>query len=127
MISATQRALLLFRDEFLKKVICKPSDRVVYVTTYHPALPSYSNILTKAWKIMSKDNSMKEVFPKPLMVAYKKQRYSSLQSLLIKTKLPEQRTRRKLAGSRKCNRSGCGACLFMLSTEFVARPVLSED
>ena len=117
--SVIQRALLLSRDECLKKVIRKPSDRVVYVTTYHPALPSYTNILTKAWKIMSKDNSMKEVFPKPPMVAYKQPRNSSLQSLLIKTKLPEQRTRRKLAGSRKCNRSGCGTYPFMLSTDRV--------
>lgn len=62
---------------------------------------------------------MKEVFPKPPMVAYKQPRNSSLRSLLVKTKLPEQRSRRKLAGSRKCNRSGCGTCPFMVCTERV--------
>ena len=45
---AINRSLQLSRTECLKKVVRKPSNRVVYVTTYHPALPSYSKILDRA-------------------------------------------------------------------------------
>ena len=54
----------------MKKVVQKLSNRVVFATMYHPALLSYSSILTKAWKVMIKDIYMKEDFEKPFMVAY---------------------------------------------------------
>ena len=109
--SAFDRALLLTRENCLKKVVQKPNNRVVFTTTYHPALPSFSSILTKAWKVMVKDNHMKEVFDKPL-VAYRQARKSSLRSLLVKTKLPQvKRANRTRAGMKKCNK--CNCCPFI--------------
>ena len=65
------------RAEVLKKVVAEKTDRVVFVTTFHPALPSVSNILNKAWKVMNKDSHMKDVFPSPPMIAFKQARNSS--------------------------------------------------
>jgi len=103
----------------MKKVEKKPSNRVVFATTYHPALPSYSSMLTKAWKVMTKDNYMKEVFSKPL-VAYRQPRNSSLRSLLVKTRLPQdRRASRTKAGMRRCNNNNCNCCPFVLETDKV--------
>ena len=59
--NAINRSLQLSRTECLKKVARNPSNRVVYVTTYHPVLPSYSKILNRAWKVMVKDPYLKDV------------------------------------------------------------------
>ena len=51
------------------------------------------------------------------MFAYRQPRNSSLQSL-VKTNLPkETRSRRTLAGMKKCNRYGCNTCQFLHTTE----------
>ena len=78
------------RKECLKKVTKRETERVVFSTDYHPALPSFKNILTEAWKVMTKDNYMKGVFPKPPMIAYRQAKNSSLRNLLVKAKLPDQ-------------------------------------
>ena len=104
----------------MKKDVRKPSNRGVYVTTYHPALPSYSKILNRAWKVMVKDPYLKDVFKKPPMVAYRQPRNSSLQSLLVKTKLAkETRSRRTRVVMKKCNRHGCNTCPLLHTTEKV--------
>ena len=118
--SATTRALTLSRTECLKKVTKKRLKRPVFATTFHPALPSMSNILTKAWKVMVKDTEMKEVFPLPPLTAYRQPKNSSLKSLLVKTKLPEQRRpSRQTAGMKRCNRAKCNACPFITTTNKV--------
>jgi len=86
--SAIFRALLIPRAEAWKKVLAEKTNRVVFVTTFHPALPSIFNILNKAWKVMTKDSCIKDVFPSPPMIAFKQARNSTLRNLLVKTKLP---------------------------------------
>ena len=106
--SAIARALLIPRAESLKKLVAEKMNRVVFVTTFHPALPSLSNILNKAWKVMSKYSYLKDVFPSPPMIAFKRARNSSLRNLLVKTKLPEYpRDRRKIVGMKKCRKASC--------------------
>ena len=83
-------------------------NRVVFVATFHPALPSISNILNKAWKVMNKYSYLKDVFPSPPMIAFKRTRNSSLRNLLVKTKLPEStRDRRMIVGMKKCRKASC--------------------
>ena len=115
--NAIKRALELDRKECLKKVTKRETERVVFSTDYHPALPSFKNILTEAWKVMTKDNYMKGVFPKPPMIAYRQAKNSSLRNLLVKAKLPDQsKPMRKKAGMKKCRTSKCKACPFIKET-----------
>jgi len=66
---------------------------------------------------MVKDSYLKDVFKNPPMVSYRQPRNSSLQSLLVKTKLPkETRSRRTLVGMKKCNRYWCNTCPFLHTT-----------
>jgi peptide-methionine (R)-S-oxide reductase len=117
---AISRALTIPRSEALKKVTKKKMERVVYTTTYHPALPSYSSILKSAWKVMIQDSHLKEVFPKPPMVAYRQPKQSSLKELLVKTKLPDSgREQRILKGMKKCNIPKCNTCPFIHETQSV--------
>ena len=111
--NAIQRALLINRDEALKKVEVKRVDRVVFPLDYHPALPSISKFIKKAHNTMIKDPYLKEIFPKPPMVAYR--RTQSLKDLLIRAKLtkPNQRSSRHLKGMKKCLQPSCACCPFV--------------
>ena len=106
--SAIARALLIPRAEALKKLVAEKMNRVVFVTTFHPALPFISNILNKAWKVMTNDSYLKDVFPSPPMIAFKQARNSSLRNLLVKAKLPKlTRNRRMIVGMNKCRKTNC--------------------
>ena len=91
----------------------KENDRPVFVITYNPALPSLSQILKKHWKVMIKDPYLKEVFPAPPMVAYR--RAKNLRDKLVKAKVPPPsiRKKRQLNGMKPCNKSGCEVCPFV--------------
>ena len=90
---AITKALDMNRDEALEKREKKSNDRIPFVITYHPALPSISTILRQGWKVMTKDEHLKKVFPQPPMVAYRQPKNSSLRQLLVKSKLPEREKR----------------------------------
>jgi len=106
---AITKALEMDRDEALEKREKKSTDRIPFVITYHPALPSISSILRQGWKVMSKDEHLKKVFPQPPMVAYRQPKNSSLRQLLVKSKLPE-REQRLIKGMKRCNQQGCNTC-----------------
>ena len=114
--SALTRASLVDRNEALMKVQQTPNNRTVFALDYHPALPSISNTLKSSWNLMVKDPYLKEVFPKPPMVAYRKAPKSSLRELLVQAKVPpppSRYTRRVQTGMKKCNKSACPACPFV--------------
>ena len=91
------------RQEALKKVEKKESsNREAMVITYHPNLPSVSNIVKKHWHVMINDNpKLKRCFLAPSVVAYR--RSKNLRDHLIKAKLPSRKTSgRKKNGFTKC-------------------------
>ena len=117
--SSIERALLVPRDEALKKVNKKSTKRPVFVLNYHPALPSISQILRQAWRTMIRDPYLEKVFPKPPMVAYRKPRGSSLRDKLVKAKIPtSSRTSRSKNGMKKCNDFNCKMCPFVEENTF---------
>ena len=62
---------------------------------------------------MTKDPRLKEIFPVPPMVAYK--RPKNIRDTLIRSKVPQAthtRPKRKIAGMKKCNK--CGVCSFIM-------------
>jgi peptide-methionine (R)-S-oxide reductase len=118
--NSIEKASQLDRSEIIKKVVKTPSDRVVLALTYHPKLPSVSNIIKKHWPTMSKDQNTKEMFPLPPMIAFKQS--PNLKSKLCQAKLPNsrQRQQRLLTGIKPCNKP-CGICPYILkSNEFIS-------
>ena len=115
---AINKAKQIDRQEALKKKEKKKSSRIPFVITYHPALPSVSNILNRAWRIMIKNEHMKKVFKEPPMVAYRQPKNSSLRQLLVKAKLPV-REKRKNPGMKKCLKPGCNTCPFVVETKTI--------
>ena len=71
---ALERAKLVPREEALKRVEKGQSERVVFALEYHPALPDIKKILHRDWVAMTKDPCLKQAFPKPPMVAFKRPR-----------------------------------------------------
>ena len=84
---AKEKTLTMSRKEALKYNPQKENDRTIFVLTYNPALPSVSKILQKHWRVMVTDPNLKQVFPKPPMVAFR--RPKNLRDKLIKAKLPK--------------------------------------
>ena len=70
--NAIEKARKLERTEALKRVPKKENDRVVFVLDFNPCLPSVSKIVQSAWRVMTQDPMMKKIFPKPMMVAFRR-------------------------------------------------------
>ena len=116
--AAIDRARNIPRLEALKKVVkCKTSERPVFVIHYDPRLPSVNNIIKKHYRVMTQDPKMKEVFPEPPIIAYKRQK--NLREALIRAKVPPayNRPKRKLPGMKKCN--NCVYCPYIMTGDHV--------
>ena len=111
--SAINKARSIPRNEALKKVYReKTTSRPVFVMHYDPRLPSIPAIVRKHWRTMTLDPRLKEIFPDPPLVAYK--RPKNVRDTLIRSKVPpgmSGRPRRELKGMKKCNK--CGVCSFV--------------
>ena len=112
--AAIDKAVKIPRAEAIKKVIRNQDpDRVVFVVTYDPRLPSISHILHKHYCTMIiTDPSLKEIFPKPPIVAYK--RPPTIGDKLIQYKVPKQNNRRSLRqvkGMKRC--LNCANCPYV--------------
>ena len=61
---------------------------------------------------MIQDQKLKEIFPEPPLVAYKKQK--NIRQKLIRSKVPPEprRPKRKLPGMKRCN--GCTYCPYIM-------------
>ena len=111
--AATDRARQVTREEALKRVFKeKTSQRPVFVITFDPRLPSISSIISKHWRTMIKDPHLKETFPLPPLVAYK--RPKNIRDKAIRSKVyppPSLRPKREIVGMKKCNK--CPICPFV--------------
>ena len=104
--SAKAKIDLVTREEALKRVVREPNKRKCFVTEYHPSLPSMGKILRKHWAVMvERDGRLRECFPQPSMVAYKKGK--SLKDLLCRAQMPTV-ARRSLRQQQKQGFSWCG-------------------
>jgi hypothetical protein len=118
--NAIEKVSKLNRTEVLQKVNKPKTDRVVLAITYHPKLPSISNIIKKHWQTMSRDPKTKEIFKQPPMIAFKQP--PNLKRKLCQAKLPQQKLhqKRQLTGIKPCNKP-CGICPYVLkSKEFIS-------
>ena len=84
------------------------------MVTYNPALPSVSHILQKHWRVMATDPYLKQVFPLPPMVAFR--RPQNLKEKLVRAKVPPpppKREKREVVGMKRCNEQKCETCPFV--------------
>ena len=92
-----------------------PHERPIFLATFDQRLPDISSILNKHWRSMTRmDPHLKEVFPKPPMIAYKRQRNIRDFTVRAKVSSPKrQYEKRILHGMKRCNKP-CPACPFIL-------------
>ena len=85
-----------------------------------PALAFPVKGVQKHWRSMTyMDPYLKEVFPEPPLVAYKRQK--SIRDFLIRAKIPKKlnsRPQRNIPGMFKCNKQ-CHLCPFIKETKEV--------
>ena len=105
--SAIDKARLIPRKKALKKVNKnKQSKGPVFAITFDPRLPPMGNIEAKHWRSMtSKDSYLAEVFKRPPLVAFKRQK--NLRQYLFRAKVPieQNRPKRLIKGMTKCGES----------------------
>jgi hypothetical protein len=86
-----------------------------------PVQPTFcvSHIINKHWRSMTMNPLMKEIFPQPPMVGFRQP--PNLKKTLCYAKVPEQigRINRIQAGLKKCNKSGCRTCPFIVQSNTV--------
>ena len=98
---ALEKARSIPRQRALERVIKSKANskrRPVLSIEYHPALPPLSKILQKHWRVMVQDPHLKDAFPLPPMVAYR--RPPNLKDKLVRAKVPPAyaRPKRKTLG-----------------------------
>ena len=117
--AAIARASAIPREKALTKVLKGAEERrPIMVVTYDPRLPAIPALLAKHWRAMVRDDPyLREVFPKPPLTAYRRQK--TTRDLIIKAKIPQEpsrRSERTLVGMKKCNRP-CPICPWVIETK----------
>ena len=103
--AAISKARSIPREVAIRRVAREhtQSRRPVFVVSWDPRLPSVSAMTQKHWrKMTSQDQLMKDTFPEPPLVAYKRQK--NLGDFLIRAKVNPKNNRksnRKLRGMKK--------------------------
>ena len=90
------------------------TDRPVYVALYDPRLPLISKITQKHHRSMvCRDQYLKDVFPLPPLIAYKRQK--NIKETIIRAKVAPKVTRPKRInkGMKKCDKKRCEACPYI--------------
>ena len=86
--SAITKARSIPRAVAIRRVAREPTEqrRPVFVLSWDPRLPSVSALTQKHWRSMTSQNQlMKETFPEPPLIAYKRQK--NLSDFLIRAKI----------------------------------------
>ena len=110
--AAIEKARNIPRAEALKKVVReKNQNRPVFVVTFDPRLPSMTQTVHRHYRTMVQDPYLKEVFPEPPLIAFRRQK--NIREFLIRAKVPPvpSRPKRALPGMKKCGR--CLACSYV--------------
>ena len=94
-------------------------DRVPLVLTYHPSTARIVSSVMNNTAILKEDETNREIFKNPPMVAYKKDR--SLRNLLVHSRLPSTTTEEN-HGTVRCGRSRCNTCKFILQATTIKGP-----
>ena len=117
--AAIKKAKDIPRTEALKRVVKdKTSDRPVFVLTFDRRLPNIPNIVKKHWRSMTTNPRMKNIFPKPPLIAFKSPH--NIRDKLIRARVspPQSRPKRVINGMFKCIKS-CSVCPYIKEQKLV--------
>ena len=105
---AIQKAKKIPRARAFKKVVAhKEQRKPFFVTFFNPRLPNLKKIQVKHYRTMtSYDPYLKEVYPEPPLIAYKRQK--NMRETLVRARVAPARHIRLINGMTKCNK--CLAC-----------------
>ena len=99
------------------KIKEKPTEKkpLIFATPYHPHLPKIKQTFQKFDYILDNDPDLKQIFPKPPMVTYR--RCPTLRDLLVKSQFKSTEPKQN-PGFTKCNRRGYTTCKFSKPCKF---------
>ena len=112
-MSAFKQASLVPRKELLLSSLeskKQTTDRTVLVLTYHPHNVAVKNILLDNFGILQSDPKLKDVFQKPPLVAYKKDK--SIRDHLVHSSFKHPCSNQPM-GNKCCQKPGCKTCPFL--------------
>ena len=122
--AALKKAIEVKRSDALEKVMKPQTERVILAITYHPSLTSVSNTLLTHWNTMIKDSTLKKVFAKPPMLAFRQP--PNLRSMLVRAKVSTKaRPSRVNVGTHPCGKS-CKLCSYLNQAKDLRSTVTSE-
>jgi hypothetical protein len=114
--AAIAKARAIPRQRALQRVSRQNiTNRPVFVVYFDPRLPSIPKLTRKHWRSMvSQSDYLKEVYPEPPLVSYKRQQ--NIREKIIRAKVaPSARPTRYQNGMRKCGK--CLACSYVLEVK----------
>ena len=103
------------RSKALETSLKNESNRIPFVVTFNPALPSIRRIIFYNLNILRPPQRCKAAFPSPPLISFR--RCNNLRDILVKAK--HRRPPPKTPGAFRCNRNRCKTCPFITEgTEF---------
>ncbi len=113
-----RKARNIDRTSLLKYNPKKKSDRVPLVTTYNPAFNQIRQILNRHSHILNDDDRLKEVFPSPPLLSFRRPRNLRDLTVCAKLRSPDHE---EPPGCRKCKAKRCSVCPFIqVSAKFTS-------
>ncbi|XP_039261676.2 uncharacterized protein LOC120337843 [Styela clava] len=108
---AIQSAKKLDRKLLLiPKTETKKETLLSFITNYHPTQPNLRKIFSDYQYILDNNDRLKEIFPKPPRLAYRK--CPTLRDKLVRAKLKPETPVKKNPGFFKCGRKSCSTCQY---------------
>ena len=107
--SMKREDLMIYRQTDKKK-----DDRVPFVITYSSSLPDVRRIVKDRMSILHRSERMKNVFPEPSIIAFKRQR--NLADILVHSKTNRALRREEEKGSTGCSKD-CSVCPLIIKTD----------
>ena len=108
-VKGLERAREVSRSDALnrssKDAKAAQSERPVLAITYHPHNIPVKNIIVKNFHMIQADVDLKELFPQPPLVAYR--RDTNLRDLLVHSRLLSSRGNNLAPGTHPCGTPGC--------------------
>ena len=110
-----ERARNISRHDALNRQHCdvasSNSHRPILAITYHPHNIPVKNIIMRNFHIIQSDADLKELFPAPPLVAYR--RDTNIRDLLVHSRLLSSPVNNTTPGTHPCCKPKCAACRYI--------------
>nr|XP_039263152.1 uncharacterized protein LOC120339139 [Styela clava] len=104
------------RDYLLTPKSTKQGQQLLpFITNYHPNQPHFRKIFSDYQYILDNNARLKEIFPQPPKIAYRK--CPTLRDRLVRAKLQPVISQKVQSGFYKCNRKACTTCKYSEETK----------